>query len=59
MVLRVDSFHESHRLLLYSPFWILNRTGLKLEFQVGKANKQTVFLNGLIFDLFRLKIIKH
>ena len=36
MVLRVDSFHESYRLLLYSPFWILNRTGLKLEFQVEK-----------------------
>jgi hypothetical protein len=34
MILRVDSFHESYRLLLYSPFWILNRTELKLEFQV-------------------------
>ncbi len=34
MILRVDTFHESYRLLLYSPFWILNRTGLKLELQV-------------------------
>ena len=28
-ILRVDTFHESYRLLLYSPFWILNRTGIK------------------------------
>ncbi|CAF4846541.1 unnamed protein product, partial [Rotaria sp. Silwood1] len=34
MVLRVDTFHESYRLLLYSPFWILNRTQLNLEFQI-------------------------
>jgi len=34
MILRVDTFHESYRLLFYSPFWILNRTELKLEFQV-------------------------
>ncbi len=36
MILRVDTFHESYRLLLYSPFWILNRTDLKLEFQVKR-----------------------
>jgi len=35
MVLRVDTFHESYRLLLYSPFWIVNRTELQLEFQVN------------------------
>ncbi|CAF1542330.1 unnamed protein product [Adineta steineri] len=34
MVLRVDTFHESYRLLFYSPFWILNRTELQLEFQI-------------------------
>ncbi|UJR35157.1 hypothetical protein I4U23_027926 [Adineta vaga] len=34
IVLRVDTFHESYRLLLYSPFWILNRTELPLEFQI-------------------------
>ncbi|CAF0869350.1 unnamed protein product [Rotaria sordida] len=34
MVLRVDSFNESYRLLLYSPFWVLNRTQLNLEFQI-------------------------
>ncbi|CAF2545662.1 unnamed protein product [Rotaria sp. Silwood2] len=34
MVLRVDTFHESYRLLFYSPLWILNRTDLKLEFQI-------------------------
>ncbi|CAF1265249.1 unnamed protein product [Rotaria sordida] len=34
MLLRVDAFHESFRLLLYSPLWILNRTDLKLEFQI-------------------------
>ncbi len=36
MLLRVDAYHESYRLSLYSPFWILNRTDLKLEFQVEK-----------------------
>ncbi|CAF1245225.1 unnamed protein product [Adineta ricciae] len=34
MVLRIDTYHESYRLLLYSPFWILNRTELSLEFQI-------------------------
>ncbi|CAF0895845.1 unnamed protein product [Rotaria sp. Silwood1] len=34
MILRVDAFHESYRLLFYSPLWILNRTDLKLEFQI-------------------------
>ncbi|CAF2933999.1 unnamed protein product [Rotaria sp. Silwood2] len=38
MVLRVDSFHESYRLLLYSPFWVLNRTELNLEFQIDNTN---------------------
>ncbi|CAF1648367.1 unnamed protein product [Rotaria sordida] len=34
MILRVDAFHESYRLLFYAPFWILNRTDLKLDFQI-------------------------
>ncbi|CAF4725762.1 unnamed protein product, partial [Rotaria sp. Silwood2] len=34
MALRVDTFHESYRLLFYSPLWILNRTDLKLGFQI-------------------------
>ncbi len=34
MVLRIDTYHESYRLLLYSPFWINNRTELQLQFQV-------------------------
>ena len=34
MVLRVEAYHESYRLSLYSPFWVLNRTNLKLELQV-------------------------
>ncbi|CAF4454013.1 unnamed protein product [Rotaria socialis] len=37
MVLRVDTFHESYDLLLYSPFWILNRTELQLEFQIENS----------------------
>jgi hypothetical protein len=36
MALRVDTYHESYRLSLYAPFWVLNRTDLKLEFQVEK-----------------------
>ncbi len=36
MVLRVDTYHHSYRLSLYAPFWILNRTDLKLELQVEK-----------------------
>ncbi len=36
MALRVDTYHESYRLSLYTPFWVLNRTDLKLEFQVEK-----------------------
>jgi len=36
MILRVDILHKSYYLSLYSPFWILNRTELKLEFQVKK-----------------------
>ncbi|CAF1279009.1 unnamed protein product [Rotaria magnacalcarata] len=34
MYLRSDSFHTTDRLSLYSPFWILNRTELKLELQI-------------------------
>ncbi|UJR10669.1 hypothetical protein I4U23_014864 [Adineta vaga] len=34
LVLRVDAYHESYRLSIYSPFWIINRTNLKLEFQI-------------------------
>ncbi|CAF0945953.1 unnamed protein product [Adineta ricciae] len=34
MVLRVDAYHESYRLSIYASFWILNRTNLKLEFQI-------------------------
>ncbi|CAF1275242.1 unnamed protein product [Rotaria sp. Silwood1] len=34
MILRVDTFHESYRLLLYSSLWILNCIDLKLEFQI-------------------------
>ncbi len=56
MILRVDIFHESYRLLLYSPFWILNRTELKLEFQVKKFTRNQIFY---FFNSRRLKIIKH
>ncbi|CAF1363637.1 unnamed protein product [Rotaria magnacalcarata] len=34
MILRVDAYHESYRLLLFSPFWILNCTDLKIDFQI-------------------------
>ena len=34
MILHMELFHESSRLLLYTPFWIINQTRLKLEFQV-------------------------
>jgi hypothetical protein len=30
----VDTFHDSYRLSLYAPFWIINHTDLKLEFRV-------------------------
>jgi len=53
MLLRVDAYHESYRLSLYSPFWILNRTDLKLEFQVEKC---LFFLLFLILSFHRLKI---
>lgn len=43
MVLRVDTYHQSYRLSLYSPFWVLNRTDLKLEFQV-EAKTNFIFL---------------
>jgi hypothetical protein len=55
MILRVDTFHESYRLLFYSPFWILNRTELKLEFQVNNF----LFLFLIFSFLYRLKIIEH
>jgi hypothetical protein len=35
MILHMETFHESCRLLLYAPFWIVNHTNLKLEFRVG------------------------
>ena len=53
MVLRVDAYHESYRLSLYSPYWILNRTNLKLEFQV-KKNSYFYF----ILSFHRLRIIE-
>ncbi|CAF1212266.1 unnamed protein product [Rotaria magnacalcarata] len=34
MILRVDAYHESYRLLIFSPFWIVNRTDLKIDFQI-------------------------
>ncbi|CAF3586652.1 unnamed protein product [Adineta steineri] len=34
MMLRVDAYHDSYRLSLYTPFWVLNRTNLKLELQI-------------------------
>jgi hypothetical protein len=49
MVLHVDTFHESYCLLLYSPFWILNRTVLKLELQVKNFFD---FFYKRLFDLF-------
>ncbi|CAF3491246.1 unnamed protein product [Rotaria socialis] len=34
MILRVDTIHKSHRLSLYSSFWIFNYIDLKLELQI-------------------------
>lgn len=34
MILRVDTYQESFRATLYSPFWIVNCTDLELEFKV-------------------------
>ena len=48
MILRVDTYHESYRLSLYSPFWVLNRTDLKLELLVKK------FVLFISLDYFRL-----
>ncbi|UJR33261.1 hypothetical protein I4U23_020716 [Adineta vaga] len=37
MILRVDVSHVPYRLLLYSPFSIVNYTELKIEFQIGNS----------------------
>ncbi len=50
MILRIDSFHESYRLLLYSPYWILNRTELKLEFQVNKYRVRKFYIYSINID---------
>ena len=34
MILRVDTYRDSYRASLYSPFWIVNSTDLKAEFKV-------------------------
>ncbi|CAF4556270.1 unnamed protein product, partial [Didymodactylos carnosus] len=39
MALRVETFHKSYRILLYAPYWILNRTSFDLDFQI--ENQQT------------------
>ncbi|CAF4288304.1 unnamed protein product, partial [Adineta steineri] len=33
MILRIDVYQESYRVMLYSPFWILNYTNFKIEFE--------------------------
>jgi len=38
LILRVDTFHASYRLQLYASFWILNRTNLRLEFQIDNIS---------------------
>ncbi|UJR16774.1 hypothetical protein I4U23_003674 [Adineta vaga] len=40
MILRVDIYQESFRAALYSPFWIINCTNLKLEFKID--NEETL-----------------
>lgn len=47
MILRVDAYHASYRLSLYTPFWVLNRTDLKLEFQVNE-----IFFRWILIGLF-------
>ncbi|CAF1065734.1 unnamed protein product [Adineta steineri] len=34
MVLRVDTYRQSYRTSLYSPYWIVNATDLKFEFKI-------------------------
>ncbi|CAF3774247.1 unnamed protein product [Adineta steineri] len=34
MILRIDVYRESYRVIIYSPFWILNYTNFKIEFEV-------------------------
>lgn len=36
MILRVKKDRESYHASLYSPYWLLNSTGLKLEFKVDR-----------------------
>jgi hypothetical protein len=56
MILRVDAYHESYRLSLYTLFWILNRTNLKLEFQV----KKFFYFNFILFCFpKRLRIMEY
>lgn len=63
MILRFDTFYESYRLLLYSPFWFLNRTELPLEFQVKNFDcsiKYSLFiLNRLEMIVHLLKLLRH
>jgi hypothetical protein len=35
MILQREVIHGSTRLLLYTPFWIVNQTRSKLEFRVS------------------------
>ncbi|CAF1371560.1 unnamed protein product [Didymodactylos carnosus] len=43
MALRIEMFHESYRILLYAPYWILNRTSFDFDFQI--ENQQTDISN--------------
>ena len=47
MILSIEIFRQSYYLLLYSPFWILNRTKLKFDFQV--IEYQSKMLKNLCF----------
>ncbi|CAF0796846.1 unnamed protein product [Adineta steineri] len=40
MILRIDVYQESYRVMLYSPFWILNYTNFKIEFEID--NEKTL-----------------
>jgi hypothetical protein len=48
----MEIFHQSYRLLLYTPFWIVNHTNLKLEFQVGDL----FLIEKIMVFIFYLKI---
>lgn len=60
LILRVETLHDSYRLLLYSSYWLINRTELALQFQVDfSRSKRTLSSNIVDFLWIRSIRSKH